>query len=489
MKSTLDKIKLIFIFIYLVTSVSLYFILDHYNYKTAQKLIKENLLMAEAIQKYVSDHQKTVVDKLVKEGKLSPEYFNPSLMSATHIVTSIQNNYKNSKIQNDDRHYRELDFKFASDNPTNPANLANEFESKVLKIFNTTKENSYTEVIEHNGEKSVFYAFAVEANTPKCLQCHGNIEDAPKDMLTEYGTEGGFGEKLGEIRAINAVYAPMDVTTGMLSFYIVLNLFVLFIYLSIYFTLRYFFLELMKKDELLAKQSRFAALGEMISMIAHQWRQPLTGMSMSLNNLLLDIDLDDVDTKRSKETLELVNKQIAYLSSTIDDFKNFFKPDIKPEIVNLRQLVVDACFIIDSSIKSNSIKLDITICEDISISTKKNDVIQIILNLVKNSMDAYKESDRAEKSIEISFKESNKYVAIIVKDYAGGIPSDIIDSIFDPYFSTKDKKNGTGLGLYMSKMIVENHLSGELSVEVEGESTIFTIKFLKKEMLGGYKYC
>jgi len=481
MLSTLNKIKVIFIFIYLFTSVTLYFILEHYNYETAQKLIRENLLMAESIQKYVSQSQKTAIYKLIEEGKLSKEYFNPSLMSSTYIVSHIQNNFKNLKINKEDSLYGKLDFKFASDNPTNPINKANVFESKILKMFNTSTLKSYTEIVEHKGEKSVFYAYPVEPNTPKCLQCHGKVEDAPKDMLTRYGTKNGFHEKLGEVHAINAVYAPVDSGGSMFQFYMVLNIFSLFVYLVIYFTLRFFFLELMKKDELLAKQSRFAALGEMISMIAHQWRQPLTGMSMSINNLLLDYELGDSDDKRSKETLELVDKQIAYLSTTIDDFKNFFKPDIKSDKVNLRDLVTDSCMIINSSLKSAGIVVVNEINENISFTTKKNDVIQIILNLVKNSMDAYKENNSEKREIVITAQEKSKTVSIIIKDSAGGIPADIIEKIFDPYFSTKDKKNGTGLGLYMSKMIVEDHLSGELSVKTEGTSTTFIIKLTKEK--------
>ena len=264
------------------------------------------------------------------------------------------------------------------------------------------------------------------------------------------------------------------------NIYLVLNLFSLVVFIIIYFTRRYFFIELNNRDILLSKQSRFAALGEMISMIAHQWRQPLTGMSMSINNLLLDYELGESDAKRSKETLELVNKQILYLSTTIDDFKNFFKPDRESVRVNLKELVTDSYMIIDSSLKSSAIVVKNEIKPSIVIKTKRNDVVQVILNLVKNSMDAYKENKSKDREIIISAKESLKTLLIIIKDSAGGIPSDIIEKIFDPYFSTKDKKNGTGLGLYMSKMIVEDHLAGELSVMTKDKSTIFTIKLPKE---------
>jgi len=479
LNTPLNKIKLIFFLIYLFTSFSLYFILNNHNHKEADKLIKESLLMTSAIQKYVSEYQKPAIYKLIKEGKLSKEYFDPALMSSTYAVAHIHDNFKNSKIDHEDDIYEQLDYRFASDNPTNPKNKANAFESSILKRFNQSGIKSYSATVEHNGEKSLFYAFGFKKNTQECLQCHGKPEDAPKKMLAIYG-DNGFHEKVGEIRAINAVYAPLDSTGGTMQFYMTLNLLSLFIYIFIYFTLRYFFIQLTYKDELLAKQSRFAALGEMISMIAHQWRQPLTGMGMSINNLLLDIDIGDTDDKRSKETLELVNKQITYLSSTIDDFKNFFKPNSTQEKVNIKTLVHESCMIIDSSIKNQGIDIKVDIPEHLHIITKKNDVTQILLNLVKNAMDAYKEKKTDKNSVEISVNEFSGFVEIIVKDYAGGIPKEIIEKIFDPYFSTKNKKNGTGLGLYMSKMIVEDHLQGELSVKTEELSTEFRIKLRKK---------
>jgi len=475
----LNRIRAIFLLIYIFTSIVLYYILDYYNHEAADKIIQENLMMASSIQKYVSEYQKPVIYKLIKEGKLSKEYFNPALMSSTYIVSHIQENFTEKKMEEANDMSEQLEYRFASDNPTNPNNQADSFELEVLQKFNNSDIHLFQAVVEHNGEKSLFYSFPFPKNTPKCLQCHGEPEDAPREMYNNYG-EHGFYEKVGKIRAINAVYAPLDAAGSMWEFYLVVNIFSLLIYALIYFTLRYFFIQLTIKDELLAKQSRFAALGEMISMIAHQWRQPLTGMSMSINNLLLDIDIGDTDEKRSKETLELVNKQISYLSTTIDDFKNFFRPDNTSDTVDVKKLVEESCQIIDSSIKSQGVAVKIEIEEGIVLETRKNDVTQIVLNLVKNSMDAYKESKGESPSIEITAQEESQYVILSVKDYAGGIPKDIIDKIFDPYFSTKDKKNGTGLGLYMSKMIVEDHLEGELSVMTEEISTIFTIKLKKK---------
>ncbi|MEA2073973.1 MAG: DUF3365 domain-containing protein [Campylobacterota bacterium] len=475
LKTLLNKIKVIFVLIYIFVSVVLYYVLSSYSYESAEKKIKDNLIMAAAIQKYITDHQKPAVNKLIAQNRLDKDFFDVSLMSSTYIVANVQENFKN-----DNHHiYSELDFKFASDNPTNPKNKATAFESEVLKKFNASEMSLYKEKVKHNGQDKLFYAFGVERNTDKCLQCHGVPSDAPKDMTDVYGNKNGFHEKLGEIRAINAVYAPIDSDGTMWKFYIILNLLALFIFTSIYFTLRYFFVQLVEKDELIAKQSRFAALGEMISMIAHQWRQPLTGMGMSINNLLLDIELGEVDEKKLETKLEQINTQIRYLSSTIDDFKNFFKPNLKKEEVKLKKLIDDTLLIIDSSIKSNGVAIDVDIDENLMLTTMKNDITQIVLNLVKNSMDAYKENKIEEKKIEVIATSTAKTVSIIVKDYAGGIPKDVVEKIFDPYFSTKDEKNGTGLGLYMSKMIVEDHLAGSLVVDVIDDTSSFTITLNK----------
>ncbi len=230
-----------------------------------------------------------------------------------------------------------------------------------------------------------------------------------------------------------------------------------------------------EQEKFLRERSRLAAMGEMTSMIAHQWRQPLTGMGMAINNLLLDIDLHDLDEDRFKENLELVSKQISYLSHTIDDFKNFFKPNKKSEIVNINELIDRSCSVISTSLENHNIKIERNYKKLVTISTKKNDLMQIILNLIKNSMDAYIEKNAKERILYICTNSNEKEITITIKDRAGGISPEVIDKIFNPYFSTKDKKNGTGLGLYMSKMIIEDHLGGTLFVNSKEDTTTFTL--------------
>lgn len=477
----LNRLKIILIITFVCGSIVFYFVLKEYHEAETFDFIQENVTIFEATQQYVSKFQKTAIKKLVDDGRLSKDYFDPALMSSTYVISNIDKIFHEIHEKSSVHVHEELEFRFPSDNPTNLVNKADAFESEVLKKFNSSDISSYSQIIERDGEDVLFFALPVRKNTKECLQCHGNSKDAPKDMIDIYGDKNGFNEKVGEIRAINAVYSTIDSDGKMMIFFIAVELLMLSVFIAIYMIVRYFVIKLTEKDKFIAKQSKFAAMGEMISMIAHQWRQPLTGMSMTTNNLLLDIELQDIDEERFKDSLEIVNKQIEYLSSTIDDFKNFFRPEQKSEKVGIAKLVKESCMIIDSSLKSAGVEMKIDISDEITILTTKNDITQIILNLVKNSMDAYSENKIENKIIEISAVDKPNRVEIIVKDYAGGIPKEIIDKIFDPYFSTKDKKNGTGLGLYMSKMIIEDHLSGYLDVEVQGSSTTFKIKLIKKD--------
>lgn len=481
MESLLKKIKIIFILFFILGTVIFYFTLKEFHQEKANQLIEENVLMFDSMQEFIANYQKPAVYKLMNDKNLSQDYFDPTLLSSTYIISHIYEVFKENYAKKHSDSRKNIELRFPSNNPTNPINQATPFEAEVLKKFNNSDIKSYKEIVTHNGKETLFFALPVARNNELCLQCHGDPSKAPKDMIKIYGDKNGFNEKLGEIRAIDAIYSPIDSDNEMIKFFILIEAMMLVVFFGIYFTVKYFVLQLSDKDKFIAKQSKFAAMGEMISMIAHQWRQPLTGMSMTTNNMLLDIELQDIDEKRFQDNLETINKQIAYLSETIDDFKNFFKPNMKMEEVGVAYLVKDTCMIIDSTLKSNGVEIKNSIDENIKLFTQKNDVKQIILNLVKNSMDAYVEKKIENRVIEISAVDKPKRVEIVVKDYAGGIPKEIIEKIFDPYFSTKDKKNGTGLGLYMSKMIVEEHLCGYLDVKVEGVSTIFTISLIKKE--------
>ncbi len=233
--------------------------------------------------------------------------------------------------------------------------------------------------------------------------------------------------------------------------------------------------QLEEKEELMLNQSKHAAMGEMISMIAHQWRQPITTISMAANNILADIELDMLNNEEAKKFANEVSTQTQYLSNTIEDFRNFFKQDKDVETVDLETIFNDTSSIILASLKNNGIDFVLNFDKTIQISTYRRELVQVLINIIKNAKEALQERDIKVKKIEIKIVTYEDKISIEIIDNAGGIKNEIIDKIFEAYFTTKDQQNGTGLGLYMSKMIIEKHLKGKISVYNTNEGATFKI--------------
>lgn len=231
------------------------------------------------------------------------------------------------------------------------------------------------------------------------------------------------------------------------------------------------------KTSQLIQQSRFVQMGEMISMIAHQWRQPLTAISATTNNLLLKNMLNQKITKEElEEELRLITYYSQHLSLTIDDFRNFFKTDKQKIECQLEELIEKSINIIKTSFDSKDINLITNYKFNKTIITYSTEIQQVILIILKNAEDALLEKKLTEKKIRISTYEQTGFAIIKIEDNAGGISSDIIYKIFDPYFSTKKEKEGTGIGLYMSKIIINDHCKGKISVFNGREGAIFEIR-------------
>ena len=227
------------------------------------------------------------------------------------------------------------------------------------------------------------------------------------------------------------------------------------------------------QKHMMFQQSRLAEMGEMISMIAHQWRQPISVISMGANNILVDIDLDCIEENTLRDHAQEIVDKTKELSSTIDDFRSFYKPNKQSVNINLEDVVEKSLNIIKSALKNNDIDLIKKYNSNETIELFDSEIIHVVLNILKNALDSLSENKIKDKSIII--KTENKKISIWNK--GKGIPEDIIENIFEPYFSTKDEKNGTGLGLYMSKTIIENHHNGKLSVENIDDGVCFTMTF------------
>lgn len=240
-----------------------------------------------------------------------------------------------------------------------------------------------------------------------------------------------------------------------------------------------------KKLELLQKQSKLVQMGEMLAMIAHQWRQPLGSIGSAITTLQLQLKSKRVnfDNEISRkeyfeyitEKYTTINEYVQFLSNTIDDFKSFYKPDNEKEHIDITVPIKKALQILETSMKKNKITIKTYFHTDEKIFMYKNEMIQVLLNILKNSEDNFIEKQITNPCIIIETKKENGFVIIDIMDNGNGIPSEFFANIFDPYFSTKNDKNGTGLGLYMSKVIIEEHHNGVLQVENKNQGVSFSI--------------
>ena len=222
-----------------------------------------------------------------------------------------------------------------------------------------------------------------------------------------------------------------------------------------------------EKDHLLIQQSRLAAMGEMVHNIAHQWRQPINALSLILANLKDAYTFGELTEEEMEHQVGVGNRLIQRMSTTIDDFRNFFKPNKEKKAFPLQMAVDEVRSILGSSLSNHNISLEEELEAGVAVYGYPNELFQVLLNIVNNSRDAIVERRVPSGAIRIVTQREGNQGVVRVIDNGGGIPPEVLPKVFDPYFTTKDK--GTGIGLYMSKMIVEGNMEGRLEVRnVEG---------------------
>jgi len=229
-----------------------------------------------------------------------------------------------------------------------------------------------------------------------------------------------------------------------------------------------------EKDKMMFAQSRRAQMGEMLAMIAHQWRQPLHAINAAVSVIDLKVKHGQFDYKMSKHITSKIEKYTQHLSHTIDDFRDFFKPQKTMHTTNFEVIFSKAYNLIENSLYSKNIQLELEIRSVVDFKSYENELVQVVLNLLKNAEDVLIERSIENPKIYLNIDS----YSISIEDNAKGIREEILERIFDPYFSTKEK-NGTGLGLYMSKVIIEEHCSGTLNVENGDHGAKFTITLPK----------
>ena len=235
---------------------------------------------------------------------------------------------------------------------------------------------------------------------------------------------------------------------------------------------------LLEKEKILIQQSKMATMGEMIASIAHQWKQPLSIISMSNGLLKINSEIKDFSTPQEiTNAIKNIDHSVHNLSQTIDDFKNFFNPNKEKVVFSILDAFKDTFKLINSQFKNNDIEIVQNI-KKIELLGYKNELLQVLINLLKNSNEELiKKPNSMKKYIFISVDKNENKIIIKIKDNADGIPSDIINKVFNAYFTTKEKCGGTGIGLYICKQIIETSMQGEISVsnvkyEYEGQNYV-----------------
>jgi PAS domain S-box-containing protein len=234
--------------------------------------------------------------------------------------------------------------------------------------------------------------------------------------------------------------------------------------------------ELRKKDDILIQQSRLTAMGEMISNIAHQWRQPLNNIGLIVQNLQLAFKSNDLSVNELDEDIAEVMKVLQQISETIDDFRNFFSYEEKPSSFFVNELVSRSLSFVEPSLKREGILIELDEQPDIVVSGYPNEYVQAFLNIMLNARDALLDHQVMRPLISIRILRENGRSIVTVRDNGGGIHEDILPKIFDPYFTTKHQSTGVGLGLYMAKMIIEKKMHGSLTARNMEDGAEFKIE-------------
>ena len=221
---------------------------------------------------------------------------------------------------------------------------------------------------------------------------------------------------------------------------------------------------LKEKEELLFQQSKLSAMGEMIGNIAHQWRQPLSVISSSISAIKLSVGTNIYTNEELINFMDTVLNSTKYLSETIDDFRNFYKKDLEKEEFAIKNAIDMSFNLVKTELVKHGIKTIFINDTDFNIMGVKNQFLQVLMNILSNSKDAFIDKNIDDKTIFINLYEENDKKCIEIYDNAGGIKDDVIEHVFEPYFTTKHKSIGTGIGLYMSQEIIAKHLEGQITV-------------------------
>ncbi|MBT1073607.1 sensor histidine kinase [Pelotalea chapellei] len=234
--------------------------------------------------------------------------------------------------------------------------------------------------------------------------------------------------------------------------------------------------ELRRKEQLLMQQNRLAAMGEMLVSISHQWRQPLNVLGLILQELNRSYQRGTVTSEFVEVRVSRAKQVITHMSQTIDDFRNFLNPDKIKVLFTVKDVVETTLSMVEGSFKEIMANVKLIAEDNVFIEGYRNEYAQAVMNILVNARDVFKERDVAHPQLTITISTENGRSVVTFADNAGGIAGNVMGRIFDPYFTTKAPDKGTGIGLFMSKMIIERNMNGSLSVRNTDEGAEFRIE-------------
>lgn len=232
------------------------------------------------------------------------------------------------------------------------------------------------------------------------------------------------------------------------------------------------------KDKVLIHQSKMATMGEMIGVIAHQLKQPLNILSLYCNDVENSYQFDEIDDKFIADFSKNTKEQIKFLSETIDGFRDFFNPSKQKRVFEIKDAINKSLTLMGNQFKVNEVKLDLLVSDE-KVFGVETELEQVILNILNNSIDAFRERKIENRQIDIKVLTKQNYTILIMEDNAGGVKEESLEKIFDPYFTTKS--NGTGTGLYMVKLVIKNSFQGDLKINNSDDGLRYIIALPKKE--------
>lgn len=235
-----------------------------------------------------------------------------------------------------------------------------------------------------------------------------------------------------------------------------------------------------EKDRLMSHQARLAAMGEMLSNIAHQWRQPLNSLGLIIQNLQQDYSANMLDKDLLKEYVTSSMDMLCYMSRTISDFQHYFRPNREPGPFDIATTIRETVKLVEPSLQAAGISVRIHDMGTYCVSGFANEFAQVILNIINNAKDALIERGVRNPAIDITCGCKDDCISVSICDNGGGIPAEVMEKIFDPYFTTKVKSQGTGLGLYMAKMIIGKGMGGRLTARNTAEGAEFILEIARQ---------